>query len=413
MRLAQSGHISALILAAVACLSACGGASPSTMERSAVTVAKEGRAESGQYTLGPQFETRLSDLLQQETEALGGSQREGVPLELNRQVLLNINRFLNQDRGFITRGLSRGSRYIPLMKDIFRQKGLPEDLVYVALIESGFYTTAVSRAAAVGPWQFIASTGRRYGLAIDDWVDERRDPVKSTYAAADYLTALHDTFGSWPLALAGYNSGEGKIIRGMKSYGVSNFWDMSSVEGHLTNETKSYVPSFLAATFIAKDPAAYGLTIETQPPAQWEEVSLPQAVKLDQAAQFANTSVERLKELNPHLKQAATPPNATNFILRLPVGSRSEFASAYRRAGHGQAMAATSQPPEPRPGASDVRRLRPSLEEAAAAASSAPLVTPLPQSVKAAPAATAYSYHTVRSGETLGGIAQKIGRAHV
>jgi membrane-bound lytic murein transglycosylase D len=396
-----------LLLGAVAVLAACGGpSSSSTIGRSAVSVARESRAESGRtYTLGPQFEGQLHDLLGREAEALGGS-REGVPLELNRQVLLNINRFLNEDRGFITRGLSRGSRYIPLMKNIFRQKGLPEDLVYLALIESGFNNSAVSRAAAVGPWQFITATGRRYGLTIDDWVDERRDPVKSTYAAADYLTDLHDTFGSWPLALAGYNSGEGKIIKGMKNYGVSNFWDMSSVGDHLANETKLYVPSFLAATFIAKDPAAYGLTIEARPPDQWDEVGLPQPVTLAHAAQYARTTVEVLKELNPHLKKESTPPQADGFILRLPVGSRPDFIAAYGRAGQGQAQAAVSPPPVPQAGASNLTRMRPELEAAAAAASPAPLETPLPRTA-AESRPPAPRIHTVTSGDTLNGLAKK------
>jgi len=387
-----------LLLGGVAVLTACGGgASSSTIGRSAVSVAQESRAESGQrYTLGPQFANQLQDLLGREAEALGGS-REGVPLELNRQVLLNINRFLNEDRGFITRSLSRGSKYLPMMKTIFRQKGLPEDLVYLAIIESGFNTQAVSPASAAGIWQFIPSTGRRYGLAINDWVDERRDPVRSTYAAADYLIALHDIFGSWPLAIAGYNSGEGKIIKGIRNYGVSNFWDMSSVGGHLADETKIYVPSFLAATFIAKDPASYGLTIAAQPPDQWEEVSLPQPVTLAEAAQYARTSVERLQEINPHLRKASTPPKEPGFILRLPEGSGRDFIAAYQKAGRGQALAAETPPPVPK--ASDLARLRPGLE---AAASAAPLETPMPR-ITAPPPET----HRVVRGDTLGGLAQK------
>ncbi|MDR2935197.1 MAG: transglycosylase SLT domain-containing protein, partial [Candidatus Adiutrix sp.] len=389
-----------LLLAGAA--AACGGqtTTTSTIGRSAVSVAQESRAESGRhYTLGPQFADQLQDLLGREAEVLGGS-REGVPLELNRQVLLNINRFLNEDRGFITRSLARGSKYIPMMKGIFRRKGLPEDLVYLALIESGFNNQAVSSAGAAGPWQFITSTGRRHGLVINDWVDERRDPVRSTYAAADYLIALHDAFGSWPMAIAAYNSGEGKIIRGVRNYGVSNFWDMSSAGDHLAYETKIYVPSFLAATFIAKDPAAYGLTIDdAQPPDQWEEVSLPQPVTLAEAAQFTHTSVARLRELNPHLKKAVTPPNEVNFILRLPEGSRQDFITAYRKSGLGQAQAAETLPPAPRAGATDLAHLRPELE---AASSHVPLETPISRAAPPRPVT-----HTVVAGDTLGGLARK------
>ncbi|MDL2227203.1 lytic transglycosylase domain-containing protein [Deltaproteobacteria bacterium OttesenSCG-928-M10] len=220
----------AMAIAAMLTIPGCTGADSSTIGRSALSAAKESRAEGGRhYAIGPQFEAKLEEMISQEVSALGV--KESVPMELNRQVLLNINYFLNDARGFMTKGLSRGSKYIPMMKAIFRQKGLPEDLVYLALIESGFKNDAVSHASAVGPWQFIAATGRRYGLTINEWVDERRDPVKSTYAAADYLTTLHDMFNSWPLAIAAYNSGEGKIIKGMKNYGVSNFWDMSTVGG--------------------------------------------------------------------------------------------------------------------------------------------------------------------------------------
>ncbi len=333
MRIAQ--HLTAaLALAGLLGLSGCVGENSSAIGRSAVTVAQESRAESGRkYTLGPQYEMQLEEMISQEAVALGV--KESVPMELNRQVLLNINYFLNNARGFMTKGLSRGSKYIPMMKAIFRQKGLPEDLVYLALIESGFRTEAVSHASAVGPWQFISATGRRYGLTINEWVDERQDPVKSTFAAADYLTNLHDMFGSWPLAIAAYNSGEGKIIKGMKNYGVNNFWDMSDVGGHLAAETKLYVPSFLAATFIAKDPAAYGLTIETQPPDQWDEVVVPAPVTLAEAAKFSDTTVDRLKDLNPHLKKDATPPDEADFVLRIPAGTMDQFAKAYGRAGKG------------------------------------------------------------------------------
>ena len=303
----------------------CVGTGRSTMGRSAATLAQESRTQ--QYAIGPQFENQLSEMISQEVVALGV--KESVPMEFNREVLLNINYFLNDARNFMTTGLSRGSKYIPMMKGIFRQKGLPEDLVYLALIESGFKTSAVSHASAVGPWQFIASTGRNYGLTINDWVDERMDPVKSTYAAADYLTALHDMFNSWPLAIAAYNSGEGKIMKGMKNYGVSNFWDMSNVRDHLAAETRLYVPSFLAATFIAKDPAAYGLQINIQEPDQWDEVVVPAPIDLKKVADFSGSTLERVKELNPHLKKDTTPPDESDFVLRIPSGSSKRFAKAY------------------------------------------------------------------------------------
>lgn len=382
-------HLSvAALTAALLVFPACVGSS--TMGRSAVNTARESQAGGGQsYTLGPQFENQLEEMISREAVALGV--KENVPMELNRQVLLNINYFLNDARGFMTRGLSRGSKYIPMMKAIFRQKGLPEDLVYLALIESGFVNSATSHASAVGPWQFIASTGRTYGLTINEWVDERMDPVKSTYAAADYLTTLHDMFNSWPLAIAAYNSGEGKILKGMQNYGVSNFWDMSDVGGHLAGETKLYVPSFLAATFIAKDPAAYGLKIDFQPPDQWEEVVVPRAVTFKEAASYAGTTVDRLRELNPHLKKDATPPNETDFVLRIPAGSNQQFAKAYGRAGKGKSAVASA-------GEIFDSGRGPEVKGGVKAAVAKPLSPTL-----------SIITHKVKSGDTLGSIAKRYG----
>ncbi|MDR1111673.1 MAG: LysM peptidoglycan-binding domain-containing protein [Deltaproteobacteria bacterium] len=323
--------LSLVALAAIMATScgAGGGSRNSTIGRQASQVAREGRG-GGQkyYQLGPQFEQRLDQMVGQEIMALS-SRKEDLPLELNQDVLVNLRYFLNDARGFMIRSLSRGQKYIPMMKAILRQKGLPEDLVYLALIESGFRTEAVSTASAVGPWQFIAGTGRRYGLVIDEWVDERMDPVKSTYAAADYLTALHEMFKSWPLAIAAYNTGEGKIQRGMRDPDTDNYWDMARRDGFLANETKRYVPSFLAVTIISKDPQAYGLEIESAPPDAWEDVVVPDPMDLSLAASLSGSTLERLKELNPHLKRMATPPNEANFVLRVPEGSRANFYRLY------------------------------------------------------------------------------------
>ncbi|MDR1657421.1 MAG: LysM peptidoglycan-binding domain-containing protein [Deltaproteobacteria bacterium] len=308
----------------------------SAMGRQASMVAREGREAGTQqyYRLGPKFEPQLDKMVGQEIMALA-VRKEDLPLELNRDDLVNLNYFLNDARGFMTRSLNRGQKYIPMMKAILRQKGLPEELVYLALIESGFRTEAVSSAKAVGPWQFIASTGRNYGLTINKWVDERRDPVKSTYAAADYLTTLHDMFNSWPLAIAAYNSGEGKIQKGMRNPDVDNYWDMAK-DGFLAKETKRYVPSFLAVAIIAKDPMAYGLEIESSPPDAWEDVVVPGAIDLEQAARLSGSSFERLKELNPHLTKMTTPPDEANFVLRVPEGTTALFYKQYAQLPVGQ-----------------------------------------------------------------------------
>jgi membrane-bound lytic murein transglycosylase D len=301
----------------------------SAIGRQANLVAKEGRS-GGQkyYRLGPRYEKQLSGMVSQEYAAISGK-KDDIPLELNQEVLINLNYFLNDGRGFMTRSLNRGQKYIPIMKAILRQKGLPEDLVYLALIESGFRTEAVSHASAVGPWQFIASTGRRYGLTIDEWVDERMDPIMSTYAAADYLYDLYDMFNSWPLAIAAYNSGEGKIQKGMRKPEVDNYWDMAKADGFLANETKRYVPSFLAAAIISKDPFAYGFEIENAEVDSWDEVVVPEPIDLTMAAQLAGASLERIKELNPHLKRLATPPSELDFVLRVPKGVGESFYQLY------------------------------------------------------------------------------------
>jgi membrane-bound lytic murein transglycosylase D len=308
----------------------------SAMRRAAAGVARDSlNSNLKYYRLDPKFEQQLGSMVDTEFSSLS-AKKEDIPIELNQEVLININSFLNDRRGFMTRSLSRGQKYIPLMKAILRQKGLPENLVYLALIESGFRNDAISHANAVGPWQFIASTGRNYGLTIDEWVDERRDPVKATYAAADYLITLHDMFNSWPLAIAAYNSGEGKIQRGLQRPDVESYWDMIRQSGFLADETKRYVPSYLAAAIIARDPGAYGLEVDWSPPDTWDEVVVTAPLKLMTAAQLSDTTLERIQELNPHLRKLTTPPNLPDYVLRVPSGSRAAFYRNYARLPGGQ-----------------------------------------------------------------------------
>ncbi len=184
---------------------------------------------------------------------------------LNDSVENHLEYFKTRGRDVFQRWLDRSARYIPVMKDIFREKNLPEDLVYVAMIESGFNPYAVSWAKAVGPWQFMPATGKLYGLKIDWWIDERKDPVKSTYAAAEHLKDLHNLFGSWPLALASYNAGAGKVQRAVLRTRSDDFWDLKASR-YIRKETKNYVPKFMAATIIAKNPESYGFSIANYDP---------------------------------------------------------------------------------------------------------------------------------------------------
>jgi membrane-bound lytic murein transglycosylase D len=219
-----------------------------------------------------------------------------------------------------------------MMKDILKREGMPEDLVYVAMIESGFQMHARSWANAVGPWQFISETGKRYSLRIDQWVDERKDPVKATTAAALYLKELYGMFnGDWYLAAAGYNAGENKILRAISMYNTSNFWEISR-GSYLKRETKEYVPKLLAAAIIAKDPARYGFSdIAYLPAIEFETVKIPSRTDLELVAKLSGTTYETIRELNPDLRHWCTPPNYPDYELKLPKGTKLQFEFEYAK----------------------------------------------------------------------------------
>ncbi|MDY6852776.1 MAG: LysM peptidoglycan-binding domain-containing protein, partial [Thermodesulfobacteriota bacterium] len=204
-------------------------------------------------------------------------------------------------------------------------------LAYLVLIESGFKVRAYSPAHAAGLWQFIPATGRRYGLKINDWVDERLHPEKSTRAAADYLSDLHEMFGSWYLAAAGYNAGEGKILKGLRKYKATNFWEIAE-ENYLRAETKNYVPKFLAAILLAKEPKRYGLTgIKPVKPEEFDEVVLAFPTDLDVIARLCKTKTATLRNLNPQLKLWCTPLGVRGYVIRVPKGSGTKFLKDYAK----------------------------------------------------------------------------------
>ena len=245
-----------------------------------------------------------------------------VPIELNRTVEAYIELFTTRKRDEIAKAMERAGRYLPLMREIFAEKGLPLDLVNLAYIESSFKLYAYSRAHAAGLWQFITGTGRKYGLKINWWVDERRDPVKATTAAADYLSDLYGIFESWPLAIAAYNSGEGRVLRAIQRQNTTNFWKLK-----LPRETRHFVPAFMAMTIIAKDPEKYGFAPLKEQPWTVDQVALPQPTDLRLLAQAAGVSTEELKELNPELRRLVTPPQE-NYRLNLPPESQHAFLEA-------------------------------------------------------------------------------------
>lgn len=248
-----------------------------------------------------------------------------MPIEWNERVENSIIYFQTVARQACETYLRRSGRYKGLMQRILREKGLPEDLVWLCLVESGFNPKAYSYARASGPWQFIASTGRKYGLKRNWWYDERRDFVKSTYAACDYLTFLYDKFKSWPLALAAYNGGEGRVGRAIKKCKTNDFWKLK-----LNRQTWKYVPLYMAATIIAKDPERYGFEVEYDDPIRFDLVKVNQPVDLKKVAKSLGTSAAVLKELNPELRRGVTPPNYPGYKLRIPAGTKKVFAQKFK-----------------------------------------------------------------------------------
>lgn len=253
-----------------------------------------------------------------------------IPVVENDRVLYFVDYFRGKKRGFFETALARSGRYIPMMATILQEEGLPEDLVYLSLIESGFSPNAFSRAKAVGPWQFIHSTGLRYGLKINGWLDERRDPVKSTRAAAAYLKDLHFQFGEWFLAAAAYNAGERKVEKAVQRFQTDDFWNLSQ-KTYLKSETRNYVPKFIAAAIIASTPERYGFgDVVYEPSMEYDEATIEKPLRLETVAKLAETTVKVIKELNPALLRNITPPNENGFVLRLPAGSGKTFAEAYQ-----------------------------------------------------------------------------------
>lgn len=253
------------------------------------------------------------------------AQEFDIPIVINQRVEHFVQYFQTTARKIFVNWLARSERYIPFMRNLLREGGLPEDLVYMALIESGFNPYAYSRMKASGPWQFIYFTGKKYGLKVNWWVDERRDPEKSTIAAAKYLKDLYDLFECWYLAAAGYNAGEGKIINAMKRYRTEDFWELTKYR-YLKRETKDYVPQMIAAALIAKDPEKYGFVgIEYQEPLRYEKVSVPAVTDLRLIAKACEAPIEELKDLNPELLRWCTPPDTQEYEVRVPFGKKDLF----------------------------------------------------------------------------------------
>lgn len=256
------------------------------------------------------------------TESLYDNSRYDFPIVVNSRVEGWIDYFTGKGRGHMERYLERSSRYLPRMKEIFKKAGLPEDLVYLALIESGFNLRAKSRAKAVGPWQFMKATGTRYGLQVDSWIDERRDPILSTQAAAMYLKDLYLMFESWYLAASAYNAGEYKILRAIEELKTNNYWRISD-SNLIRRETKDYIPKLISAAIIAKNPHKYGFKdLSYQEPLEFETVEVSKPISLKDLATVLDCPKDEMLDLNPAFVKAVTPPSRENFIIRVPTGSK-------------------------------------------------------------------------------------------
>jgi membrane-bound lytic murein transglycosylase D len=238
-------------------------------------------------------------------ETTSTSEMGQIPVEVNGEVENWIHYFQGRGRAYFERYLERSTRYAPLMKKILRDNGVPEDLIYICMIESGFSSKIKSKAKAVGFWQFIKGTGNHYGLRQTKIIDERYDPVRSTEAAAAYFKGLYNLFNSWFLAIASYNVGENRIKNlVMKNY-TRDFWEIAR-RGQLPAETTQYIPKFLAASLIAREPEKYGFTgLDYQPPMVFESVTAKETIDMRALAKAMKVSYEEIQNLNPAYKTLA------------------------------------------------------------------------------------------------------------
>ncbi|RUM35393.1 MAG: lytic transglycosylase [Desulfobulbus sp.] len=253
------------------------------------------------------------------------------PVTINPQVEFYIDLFQNKQKKYFKHWLERSTRYLPVIRRELAAAGLPQDLAYLAMIESGFNPSAYSHAHAAGLWQFIRGTGKIYGLRINSWVDERRDPEKATKAAAAYLKNLYERFGDWQLAVAGYNAGEGKIEKAIKKYNSRDFWELASHK-YLRLETKRYVPKLIAAIIIARSPEEYGFTdLNYQQPVSYDVIDVPPRTDLNAIAISAKTTRKIIRSLNNELRKNLTPPTAGKYQVRIPAGSHDIVATNLTR----------------------------------------------------------------------------------
>lgn len=259
-----------------------------------------------------------SNTITDPTDEISNITLENVPPEMSKSVDRWIHFFTERSPDRMKRYLERGERYKPMILKILKDQGLPENLYYLALIESGFTTSATSRAQAVGVWQFIRGTARHYGLRVDRHVDERRDPIRATIAASLYLNDLHNVFQSWYLAMAAYNAGEGRIVRAIMGGNSRNFWTLVKNK-KLPKETMHYIPKFIAAVIVGSNPEKYGITnIKSEPYPTLVSVTVPSPIKTRRLASVTGVPYSIIKKHNPQIRSSFTPPDKGTYRIWLP-----------------------------------------------------------------------------------------------
>jgi len=358
---------------------------------------------------------------------------QDLPVPLNQRVLSYVELFQGRLHEFIEGGMRRGSQYLPMIQQVFRAEGLPLDLAYVPLIESSFRPEALSRASAKGVWQFMKGTALENGLKHDWYIDERSDPKKATVAAANYLKTLAEMFnGDWHLALASYNGGPGRVQRAIKQVGRTDFWSISAGPRALPRETREYVPMILAAIVIARNPAQYGFSIESdEPRPAFETVAVSHPVDLRKVAEWAGTTLATIHELNPELRRQTTPKDAA-YELKVPAGTSAEIArhlnesedialppDTYYKVKRGDTMPAIARKlGVTRADLAEVNRISVNARLVAgqqliipdgllpSARSSRPEVAPVSASSNSSPNAKTKSTYRVQKGDTLSSIAE-------
>jgi membrane-bound lytic murein transglycosylase D len=271
------------------------------------------------------FPSRIDEKLKATAEKELAEVKHDLPITVNERVLNFLDYFTRgRGRGAMENGLRRVGAFRPMIDRVLRETGVPEDLIYLAQVESGYQPLALSNKKAKGIWQFVPFRGAEYGLVQNWWVDERQDPEKSTRAAAQHLKDLYENFEDWYLAMAAYNCGPGGVQKAIERSGYADFWQMAA-HHVLPLPTENYVPAILAVTIIAKNPGKYGFNVEPLPPLKTERVVVSTPTDLRLIAETIDTSVETLQSLNPQLLRMATPPNEPDFQLNLPLGTKEKF----------------------------------------------------------------------------------------